>query len=606
MCGIAGFNWEAEDKIAEMCQAIAHRGPDAVRFWSADGMSLGHRRLSILDLSEKGAQPMFLDDLVVVYNGEIYNYIEIRAELIALGHCFVSDCDTEVILHAYQEWGQICVNRFNGMWAFCLFDRTRNQLFLSRDRFGIKPLYYFYDGNRFVFSSEIKAIIVHQLKLNVDKTALNQYFYQKYIGGDRSIFSEIKKLLPSHSLVLDLTSRELKTECYYQLKEQVEASKKLPLEERLSYIRETLEDAVERRLIADVPVGCFLSGGLDSSLISAIIAKKKDDFDTFSIGFKEKTYNELPFAKLVADHIHTNWHSRTFEIDDELIFKVISGLDEPFGDSSVLPTYLLSKTTRERVTVSLSGDAGDEVFGGYDSYKAYKISRLVPGFVVGAGRFLTRLLPVSDKKLSFSFKLKKFFADYDPHPQRRHLNWMSQMSDVLRAEMLGGAYIQTEVLFPVDDGDTLTDIQLNDFKNYLPDDMLRKVDIASMLCSLEARVPFLDYRLVPYVLSLPDRYKIAAGWETKALLKKIGLSFLPKEIVYRKKRGFTVPVSKWIKESALVNQVLTEASYFEHRYFERSTVLNILAEHHAKKADHSRALWLIFVFNLWWKLNLGS
>ncbi|MHB0946916.1 MAG: asparagine synthase (glutamine-hydrolyzing), partial [Sedimentisphaerales bacterium] len=382
MCGITGFNWIDESLLREMTSRLMHRGPDASGIFCDDGVSLGHRRLSILDLSEKGAQPMRFDHLVIIYNGEIYNFQEIREELKSLGHQFHSNCDTEVILHAYAQWGDTCINKFNGMWAFCIYDKKNNRLFISRDRFGIKPLYYFFNGDKFLFASELKALRAASLSSEIDKEALNFYFYQKYIGGERTIFKNFYKLKPGHNIIFDLQTKKILIDEYYNLESQIAQYQSMPLQGRLELLEPLIVNAVEKRLIADVPVGSFLSGGLDSSLISAIIAKNKKDFKTFSIGFKDESYDEIEYSKIVSEHIRTDHHYEYLGIDDELIKYVVSNMDEPFGDSSVLPTYLLSKITRQYVTVSLSGDAGDEVFGGYDSYKAWKFSKWLPRFVI--------------------------------------------------------------------------------------------------------------------------------------------------------------------------------------------------------------------------------
>ena len=599
MCGIAGFNFKNKALIKRMTDAMQHRGPDAAGSFADERATLGHRRLAILDLSEKGKQPMHYKHFTITYNGEMYNFQTLRNELRAQGHEFVSETDTEVILHAYDEWGADCVNRFNGMWAFCIYDQHKEQLFLSRDRYGIKPLYYVHKNGQFAFASELKALRLLNLSDEINKYALNFYYYQKYIGGSHSIYADVHKLLPAHNMLFDLTNSKLKISKYYDLQSEVEKAQKMPLEERLEQIEQLCDDAVQARLIADVPVGAFLSGGLDSSLISALIARKKRDFDTFSIGFKEKTFNELEFSKIVAEHIGTKHHYDTLEVDEDLMRFVIGRLDEPFGDASLLPTYLLSKITRKHVTVSLSGDAGDELFGGYDSYKAHRMARYAPGFAVGLARNFAHWLPVSDKKLPMVFKARKFFDDFHPEPVRRHLNWMSQTNNQLRRKLLGANFLPDEGVLPVENGKDLLFVQLNDMNNYLAEDILKKVDIATMLNSLEARVPFLDYRLVPLALSLPESLKIKR-LETKWLLKKMGEKYLPKDIIYRKKRGFSVPVSRWVKSSAFMQGCLTNEKYYKHALINRKNIINLLKAHKAGQGDYSRPLWLTVVFNYWW------
>jgi asparagine synthase (glutamine-hydrolysing) len=292
MCGIAGFNWQDKSVIEEMARTMRHRGPDDEGFYVDDTVSLGHRRLSIIDTSEKGHQPMGFKNLVIVYNGEIYNFKQLREQLKSKGYNFISDSDTEVVLYSYHKWGSACVERFNGMWAFCIYDKQKNSFFLSRDRFGIKPLYYYFEGNRFIFASSLKAIRKHNLPLNISILALNFFFYQKYIGNDLAIFENCYKLRPSENLMFDLNENKLTRTKYYDLEKQIHEHQNTALKQRLKSIEDIIINAVEKRLIADVPVGSFLSGGIDSSLISAIISKNHNDFDTFSIGFKDKSYDD--------------------------------------------------------------------------------------------------------------------------------------------------------------------------------------------------------------------------------------------------------------------------------------------------------------------------
>lgn len=600
MCGIAGFNWSNKTLIKKMADCLKHRGPDAWGCYSDSHLSLGHRRLSILDLSFKGKQPMKFKHLIIVFNGEIYNFKEIKKELVAKGHKFISESDTEVILHSYYQWGKSCLNKFNGMWAFCIYDKKKKTLFLSRDRFGIKPLYYYYDKNKFIFASEIKAIKKHPLNLKINLKALNFYFYQKYIGGRLTIFKNIYKLEPGENLIFDLEKKTIKINKYYYLEKEIEKVRKIPLQERVELIESLIVDAVEKRLIADVPVGSFLSGGIDSSLVSAIIAQKKKNFQTFSIGFKEKSFDEVKFSKIASQHIKTRHHYQYLKkIDESLIEKVIGNLDEPFGDSSLLPTFLLSEITRKKVTVALSGDGGDETFAGYDTYKGYKIARYIPPALVVLSKYFINLLPPSSKKVSLTFKIKRFVSNFDSNIGKRHLNWLATFPEKERKTLLKNNFLKNSSFINSKSERGLLSLQLNDFDNYLPGDILKKVDIASMLNSLEVRVPFLDYRLVPLVLSLPENYKIK-GLKTKYLLKKIALKYLPKKIAYRKKSGFTLPVSKWIKKSKLIKEYLLNEKYYRHGFLNRSYVLNLYNDHVNNKNDNSRKLWLVFVFNYWW------
>ncbi len=599
MCGIAGFNFSDKNIINKMCKVLEHRGPDAQKIYTDNFVSLGHRRLSIIDLSENATQPMYYSNYVIIFNGEIYNFEQIKNRLIAKGHQFITKSDTEVILHAYQEWGEECVNSFNGMWAFCIYDIKKQILFLSRDRFGIKPLYYFFDGNTFIFASEIKAIKQHKLSLSINNTALNHFFYQKYIGANHSIYQEIKKINPSENIIFDIKKKCIIKKKYYDIETEISKQKNIIISSRLNRIESIINSSVTGRLVSDVPVGSFLSGGVDSSLISAIIAKNKENLSTFSIGFNEKTFDEIPFSNEVSKHIKSNHFYKYLSINQDLINYVFSNIDEPFGDPSVIPTYLLSKITREKVTVSLSGDAGDEVFGGYDTYKAYQISKLIPEFTIKAGKYLTSFFKASDKNLSLSYKMQKYFNDYDKNANRRHLNWMSQTNNYLRKHILQDNFIDNHNIISVSKKHTLLSVQLNDIENYLPNDILYKVDTASMLNSLEVRVPFLDYSLVPLVLSLPDKYKINY-LRTKYLLKKISKSYIPSKIINRKKLGFSVPISHWIKKDSLIREFILSPVYYNHNLINYKFIKYLVKEHDRGIADNSRVLWLCFVFNFWY------
>ena len=602
MCGIAGFNWSDPLLIARMTKTIEHRGPDDEGAYVDECVSLGNRRLAILDVSPKGHQPMQFEHLVITFNGEIYNFLELKEQLEAKGYRFTSGTDTEVILYSYHLWGPACVEKFNGMWGLCIYDKKARTLFLSRDRFGVKPLYFYFDGRQFIFGSELKAIRCHKLDLSIDPAAVNFYLYQKYIGNDLTIFKNCCKLKPSENLLFALDRKTITRTKYFDLESRIAEQQAVPLDERLESVETLLIDAVEKRLVADVPIGSFLSGGVDSSLISAIISRRHSDFKTFSVGFKEKSYDELRYSKLASAHIHTKHFTEYVEIADEDIDRVLRNLDEPFGDASVIPTYLLSKMTRRTVTTCLSGDGGDEVFGGYDTYRAYKLARYVPGPLVAASRGLVGLLPVSDRKLALSFKLRKFVGEHSADIGRRHLDWMATFTEPGRRRLLGERFVPIESAIEAGSGGGLLSLQLSDIHNYLPEDILKKVDHASMLNSLEARVPFLDYRLVPLVLSLPEELKIRR-LTTKWLLKRIASKYLPRRIVHRAKRGFTAPISQWIRQKDLFREFLTGRTYYQHGLFDYDFVQQMFNAHVSRRDNFARQLWLVFVFNYWCKHN---
>lgn len=598
MCGIAGFNWTGQESIEKMVDTLHHRGPDDRGVYLDTNTSLGHTRLSILDISQKGHQPMEFGNLVLIYNGEIYNFKELRKQLESKGYRFNSGTDTEVLLYSYHFWGPSCVEKFDGMWAFCVYDKKKNILFLSRDRFGIKPLYYYFDGGKFIFASELKAITSHNINLKIDTRALNFFFYQKYIGDNLTIFEKCYKLRPSENLFFDLNRKEIRLEKYYHLEQDIARHQTIPLAQRLESLENILIEAVEERLVADVPVGSFLSGGIDSSLISAIISQRHKAFDTFSIGFKDESYDELKYSILVSQHIHTQHHYEYMKINEEVLEFILNNMDEPFGDSSLLPTYLLSKMTRQKVTVALSGDAGDEVFGGYDTYKAYKYAQYFPDVLLKLARYCADLIPPSDKKVTFAFKMKRFLRDFGAEINRRHLDWMATFNDSQRQKLLNQHFVPAESLICCDVGKDLLSVQLNDIHNYLAEDILKKVDTASMLNSLEARVPFLDHQLLPLMLSLPEEYKISL-FETKRTLKKIASEYLPEKIIHRSKKGFTVPISKWIRHSELIRNFLTDAGYYRHNFLNYDYVQTLFDSHIKKSQDNARELWLVFIFNYW-------
>jgi asparagine synthase (glutamine-hydrolysing) len=603
MCGIAGFNWKDQSLIEKMTKTIAHRGPDDEGFYLDDSVSLGHRRLTVIDLSERGHQPMSFRNLVISYNGEIFNFKQLKEELLAEGYSFASDTDTEVILCSYDRWGPSCVEKFIGMWAFCIYDTQKRTLFLSRDRFGIKPLYYYFDGDKFIFASELKAIRECNLELTISIPALNFFFYQKYIGADWTIFKNCFKLRPSENLLFEISSRRLTRTQYYNLEQEIAKCEQTPLADRLEQVEGMFVNAVEKSLVADVPVGSFLSGGLDSSVVSAIISRAHNNFKTFSISFTDKSYDELKYSKLVSSHIATDHYYDLMEVNTQIIELLLNNMDEPFGDASLFPTYLLSKIARRRVTVCLSGDGADEVFAGYDTYKAYKLGRYIPKFAVALFRPLIEALPISDAKVPLSFKANRFARSFDIAVNRRHLDWMATFDDTQRPHLLKDNFVSAESLIPCGSDASLLSLQLSDIHNYLAEDILKKVDLASMLNSLEVRVPYLDHRLVPLVLSVPENYRIRR-FTTKWLLKRIASAYLPRRIVHRSKKGFTTPITRYIRQNDLIRSFLVDQQYYGHHLLDYRYVRQLLDAHMNRRYDNARELWLVFVFNYWWHRHM--
>ena len=599
MCGIAGFNFSDKKLIKKMTDSLRHRGPDGEGQYVGEHVSLGHRRLSIIDLTPKGAQPMKHEHLQIVFNGEIYNFKDLKKRLQKKGHKFRSKSDTELLLHAYQEWGRGFVKKLEGQWAFVIYDDKKKELFLSRDHFGIVPLFYIKQAGEFLFASEIKAILQHDLFTSIDLLGLNSYFFQKYIPGDLTIYSQIKKLPAGHSAVYDLKNKSLNLFKYHKLEECLKKDSEIYISERLEKIETLLSKSITKSLLADVPVGTFLSGGLDSSLLSSFVSDQRENLKTFSISFPESSYDESSYGEIVAEHIGSNHQVEEMQVDDNIIEKVLTNLDQPFGDSSIIPTHLLAKYTKKQVTVALSGDGADEVFGGYDTYKAYLLGQTLPSVGITLLKPFASMLPVSHEKVNWPFLLKRFITRYTRDPQQRHLNNMATFTDNDRLKLLVQGWSNVDFLYQRNQHDDLTQVQILDIQNYLTDNILVKTDTAAMLASLEVRVPFLDPKLVSLVLSLPDKYKMNF-YKSKILLKKIAESKLPIEIVNRKKRGFTVPMASWLSKSKLIQEYLLSEKYYDHLYLSYERTQELWRDHIEKRADYSRELWLVVVFNYWW------
>jgi len=547
MCGIAGFNWRDEAKAQIMAAALRHRGPDQSGVRADDAVSLAHARLAIIDLSEKGRQPMPNEDgsLWLVVNGEIYNFRELRKEL-GGKHAFSSAADTEVILHAYEEWGLDALRRFNGMWAFCLYDRKAQKLILSRDRVGKKPLYYFHDGLRFIFGSELKAIVLaHDVERRISKDALDFYFSLGYIPSPWSIYEDIFKVEPRQVLVYDLKTRTLAKDTYFEIPAYKPARRRARL---VDEGRALLRDAVRLRLTADVPVGAFLSGGLDSSAVVAAMAEASDpaNLHTFSIGF-EGDYDETAFMEIVQEAFRTRHHHRYFtEADFERTFDAYARFyDEPFDDAACFPTLDLSELARRDVTVSLSGDGGDEIFGGYKMHRRaarHATIRKIPAFLRrDLHRLLCRARPeTAAGKLAETLRLsllpaEEFYVEMGgrrvPKPAV-YRDWSVRNMKAALAKA---------------DGDLRQAVIAYDlYFHTLPDFFLVKVDRASMAHALEVRCPFLDVRFLEFAARIPARWK-AGRKRSKILLRRMIKGWVPDAIVSRPKKGFTPPVLEWTR-----------------------------------------------------------
>jgi asparagine synthase (glutamine-hydrolysing) len=617
MCGICGqMNFEASrpvshEQLARMNQAIFHRGPDEDGFYEKAPVGLAMRRLSIIDLST-GRQPIRNEDgtVWVVYNGEIYNFPELRAELEAKGHTFITNTDTEVIAHLYEERGDDFVQRLNGMFAIALWDEARRRLLLVRDRLGVKPLYYYADGERLVFGSELKAILEADVPREIDEDALAQYLALRYIPAPRTIFRGIHKLPPGH--LLRAEAGGVKVEAYWSLPEDTLAAAR-PEAELVEELRALLEDAVKIRLIADVPLGVFLSGGVDSSAVVAMMARAPGVVRTFSIGFTEKSYDELEFARLVANRfgtLHEELQVRPEPL--EILPHLARMYDEPFADSSSIPVWYVSRMARRSVKVALGGDGGDELFGGYETYAAFAVARLyrsLPAVLTeGLIPAVVRKLPVSDAKISFDYKAKRFVQWARRPPEEAHYGWTvtfdSAERDALLAEGVGRGsdplllFVEAFRRFRGDDA--LARLMRLDTRIYMPDDILVKVDRMSMAHSLEVRTPLLDYRLVEWATRIPSRLKVR-GLSKKRIFRNALRGVIPDRILDRKKAGFNVPMARWLRGELrdTLRDALSPGRVKAQGVFRSETVQRLLDDHEARRADYSRQLWSLLMFSLW-------
>lgn len=624
MCGIAGFVGRGGlDDLRRMTTAISHRGPDAEGLWSEEktGVYLGHRRLSIVDL-EGGVQPMWTRDgqVGVVFNGEIYNHGELRAELKAAGCQFETDhSDTEVLLHAYRKWGDGFVDRLNGMWAFVIYDRERKRLFGSRDRFGKKPFYYFHENGVFGFASELSALVKHpDCPRSISALSLKKYFAYCYIPAPRSIYERVWKLPGGHSFSYDIGSRDLKTWKWWEfvledpmahLRGKVKLRQDI---ERLhSEIRDVLDRAVKRRLMSDVPLGIFLSGGIDSSAIAALAAKHvpAGQLNTFSIGFSEASFDESAYAKLMAEEIGSKHHHDTLDLEKSvaLLPELVSRLDEPMGDGSLLPTYLLSRFTRQHVTVALGGDGGDELFAGYDPMRALHsaelYSKIIPKPVhAGIRHLAARMLPVSHRNISFDFKVKRFLRGLTYAPKLWNPVWMGALEPKELSGLFNEPANEEEIYSEAIEAwdrcaqPNIVDRALQFWTNlYLQDGILAKVDRASMMCSLEARSPFLDIEVVDLARRIPWQLKLRNG-QTKWILKEALKPLLPTSIVDRPKKGFGMPIGRWLRERKFEFDRETKVVGLNSGFIQ-----NKVASHMNNRTDERLFLWCQWLLQQWMK-----
>jgi asparagine synthase (glutamine-hydrolysing) len=624
MCGIAGFfaprSSGDREVLERMTRALAHRGPDAEGYLIDPelGLHLGHRRLSIVDLSG-GAQPMMTGDqkFSIVFNGEIYNHSELRAELLALGHSFQTDhSDTEVLLEGYRAWGKGMLDRLNGMFAFAIYDRERGQLFLARDRFGKKPLYWFQRGGVFAFASELTALLHHPAApRNESSLSLKKYFAYGYIPAPHSIIEGISKLPGGWCGLLDLGNGEWTPQQWWEFLLEPSTDEVTPArcEAWAAELLEKLDAAVKRRLMADVPLGVFLSGGIDSSAVAALAAKHLPEgrLRTFSVGFTDPSFDESAYAREAAAFIGCSHECEILDLERarDLLPGLLARLDEPMGDASILPTWLLSGFTRRHVTVALGGDGGDELFAGYDPFaalaKADLYARLIPLSIHPAIRLLASRLPVSHANISLDFKIKRTLRGLSYREELRLPVWMGPLEPSEINDYFGDRTSEEELYSEAIAAWEAAGAQAHSVDRalqfftrlYLQDGIIAKVDRASMLHGLEARSPFLDLEVIDFARRLPHSVKLREG-TTKWILKKALEPVLPASILYRKKKGFGTPVGAWLRDGVISPEIPWGK--------ESSVIQKALKSHHSGKTDERLFLWSQLVLEYWRKERAGA
>ncbi|NOT74269.1 MAG: asparagine synthase (glutamine-hydrolyzing) [Cyclobacteriaceae bacterium] len=630
MCGITGvfaFNLVgkfSKINIAAATESLAHRGPDAQNIHVDEWVCLGHRRLSIIDTRDIANQPLWDESerYCIVFNGEIFNYQELREELKEKGVTFFSESDTEVLLKMYLHEKENCLSRLNGFFSFCVYDREEQSLFIARDRFGIKPLLYVMDDDKFLFGSEMKSILAYGIEKEIDYSSLFTYLQLNYITAPDTIFSKVKKLMPGH--FARVTNRQMTIGKYYEVPfDEVKAvTNPISYEKAKEKFKALLEKSVQRRLVSDVPLGSFLSGGVDSSVVAMIAKQHKPDLHTFSIGFKdEKFFDETAYAQLVAQKIQSE-HT-VFSLTNDDLYKhlnsILDSTDEPFADSSSIAVYILSKETRKHSTVALSGDGADELMGGYNKHAAF-YRTLHPGWkeniAAGLGP-LWKLLPKSrHTSLSNTFRqLDRFAEGASLTSSERYWRWAAFTPETNAKKILSQQSLQKfseqdyvarkkELLKFIPSKESMNDIFLTDVNLVLSNDMLTKIDMMSMAHGLEVRVPFLDYELVNFVFSLPDQYKID-GSMRKKILQDTFREMLPAELYNRPKKGFEVPLLKWLRsemKSTIENDLLSDKFVNEQGIFNYTEIKKLKRKLFSMNpGDVHARIWGLVVFQWWWK-----
>jgi asparagine synthase (glutamine-hydrolysing) len=628
MCGISGKLYFDEKRtvasgdLRRMSSMLEHRGPDGEGIWTGDNVGLAHRRLAIIDLSPEAGQPMCNEDgtVWITFNGEIYNFQELRVDLQARGHVFRTNSDTEAIIHAYEQYGRECLDRLRGMFAFAIWDRRCKTLFLARDRVGKKPIFYYLDGQQFLFASEIKGILADRsVKIESNATAIDHYLAMGYVPSPLSAFRGMQKLPAAHWL--EIKNGRIEIGRYWRLR--YVPKRKISLPEATAELQSQLADAVRLRLMSDVPLGAFLSGGVDSSAIVAYMARAMDTpVRTFSVGFEEESFDERPFARMVAERYGTNHTELVVKAPvADILPRVVWQYDEPFADPSAVPSYAIAQLTRRYVTVVLNGDGGDESFAGYNRYLIDRLFRrvdLLPSQIRRGFAAAMMSLPGTSQGHGFLRKLAKVAELIALEPERRYARWFGQFTPSERQSLyteefkcaVNGSI--AEDLF-VDifaesktangvDADLSTDVNL-----YLPDDLLVKMDRASMAHSLEARSPLLDHVFMEFVATLPPEMKLS-GNQTKHIFKQSLRGALPDVILDRPKMGFGAPISSWFRNELreMAEDLLLSARTRQRGYFRAKVVEGLWVEHISKELDHSETLWTLLVLELWHRIFLDG
>lgn len=629
MCGISGFidykHNSSKEILQKMNRMLAHRGPDGEGYeiyeTKTASIGLGHRRLSIIDLSEGGSQPQTFKSLHITYNGEVYNYAEIKVELEAKGYIFKSHSDTEVILQAYAEWGSNAVQKFIGMFAFVIYDEDKNKIFACRDRAGVKPFFYYWKNDLFLFASELKAILQHpEFKKEIDLNAAAAYMQFGYVPTPHSIFKDTFKLKPGHFLELDIDIKNVTTQQYWNVYDAYNKPiLKIDLPEAIEETEKLLANAFQYRMVSDVPVGVFLSGGYDSSCVTALLQKNNTQkIKTFTIGVPDAGLNEAPYAKDIAAHLgtdHTEYYCTQKEAL-EIVPQLPYFYDEPFADSSAIPTTLVSKIAKEKVTVALSADAGDEVFAGYNRYdyvmKYGKNLQKIPSFLRSTTAAMMNAIPansipVLNKKYLFHSRYEKVKSLLkNPSEQNILLSLSKQMADYDVSKLfknpiglLSSGFDSKEL-----EGDyysTLSYIMAIDYQTYLLDDILTKVDRAGMSVSLEGREPFLDHRIIEWAAQLPLDFKYNKG-NKKYILKQIVHKYLPKVMMDRPKMGFGIPIAEWLQNDLkpFVDTYFDEDFIKKQNLFNNTEVQRIRSSFYEGKIERAEKIWYLLMFQMWY------